>query len=89
MDSIKLNKANYLNNQVKSLTVAINCFEDLHSRSPRRKMRGNPKLVIEHDGPDEREQIPLSMEIDDAFIEAVQTALRLKREVAAKEFNKL
>ena len=89
MDLATLNKANYLNNQVESLSVAINCLGDLHSRSPRYEMRRNPKLVIEHDGPDEREQIPLSMEIDDAFIEAVQAILRKKKEAKIDEFIEL
>ena len=89
MDITTLEKANELNKKIKNLSEVIYCLSELHPEHHNQKMRRNPRLIIEHDGPDEREQIPLSMELNGAFISFVKKKLIETREAAVKEFNEL
>lgn len=63
MDIATLGKANELNKKIKELTEALNCFEFTHPEDESKKYSTNPRLIINYEGGDGRENQLIPMEL--------------------------
>jgi hypothetical protein len=84
MDIQTLKKANDLNQKIKELNEALNCFEwsPEESIAP---ISTNPRILIEFDG-DGREQIKLPLVLSDVLVAILKKEIVTARESALSEF---
>lgn len=86
MDITTLEKANELNRKIKEFQQALNCFQldqEYGGGST------NPRLIIEFDGADGREEQPLPMNLSDALVSFLKAEIIKGRDAAVAEFNAL
>ena len=89
MDITTLEKANELNKKIKEFTEALNCFEWTHPTDESQKFSTKPRLIIDFDGIDGREQIALPMNLSDTLVSFLKAEIIKGRDVAVAEFNAL
>ena len=89
MDIATLGKANELNKKIKELTESLNCFEFTHPKDESKKYSTNPRLIINYDGGDGRETLPLPMNLSDALVSFLKAEIIKGRDAAVAEFNAL
>jgi hypothetical protein len=86
MDTTTLEKANELNTKIQEFQSALNCFqwEEEYGGGTT-----NPRLIIEFDGGDGREQRSLPMNLSDALVSFLKAEIIKGRDAAVVEFNAL
>jgi hypothetical protein len=89
MDITTLEKANGLNKKIKEFTEALNCFEWTHPEDESKKISTKPRLIIDFDGGDGREQIALPMNLSDKLVSFLKAEIIKGRDAAVAEFNAL
>jgi len=89
MDLITLGKANELNRKIKEFNEALNCFEWTHPEDETQKFSTKPRLIIDFDGGDGREQIELPMNLSNTLVAFLKEEIIKGRDVAVAEFNAL
>ena len=89
MDITTLEKANDLNRRIKEFTEALNCFEWTHPEDETIKYSTNPRLIIDFEGGDGREQIKLPMNLSNNLVEFLKEEIIKGRDSAVVEFNAL
>ena len=89
MDIQTLGKANALNQKIREFTEALNCFEWTHPEDESQKYSTKPRLIIDFDGGDGREQIALPMNLSDTLVSFLKAEIIKGRDAAVKEFNHL
>lgn len=88
MEVEKLKKGNELNRKISELNSALNCFEfQFDENTP--KISTNPRLIIEFDGGDDREQLKIPMELSDYLIDLLKMTIKSELEKNQKEFSEL
>lgn len=88
MDQEVLKKANSLNQKIKELTEALNCFEyQPYCDDSRADIRvsTNPRLIIEYDGDGGREQIKLPMNLSDTLVDLLKGIIKKELDVVTME----
>ncbi len=86
MDVTTLEKANELNKMIKEYQQTLRCFEwekEYGGAST------NPRLIIEFDGPDGREQQPIPMVLSDVLVSYLKEEIIKGRDTTVAEFNAL
>ena len=86
MDVTTLEKANELNKKIREFQQALNCFqweEEYGGGSTK------PRLIIEFDGADGREEQPLPMNLSDVMVSFLKAEIIKGRDTAVAEFNAL
>lgn len=86
MDITTLEKANELNKKIKEFQGALNCFQWEEEYGGGTTY---PRLIIEFDGPDGREEQPLPMNLSDALVSFLKSEIIKGRDAAVAEFNAL
>jgi hypothetical protein len=84
MDIETLEKANSLNQKIKQLDEALNCFEWIQGESIPPISR-NPRIIIEFDN-DGREQIKLPFLLSNFLVTILKKEILSARESALSEF---
>lgn len=87
MDIKTLETANDLNEEIKYFNEALNCFE--WETIDGSKISTNPRLIIEFDGSDDREQLKLPLVLSETMIEFIKKEIIKGRDAALAEFNDL
>ena len=87
MNAATLQKANELNKRIKEFTEAQNCFEleDLSGK----KISTNPRLIIDFDGVDGREQIFFPLGLSETMVGFLKQEINKARNAAIAEFQAL
>ena len=86
MDLTTLEKANELNRKIREFQQALNCFqweEEYGGGST------NPRLIIQFDGPDGRENTPLPMNLSNGLVKFLKAEIIKGRDAVVAEFNAL
>jgi len=87
MNLTTLEKANALNNKIKEFNQALNCFQwedgagNFHS--------ANPRLIIQYDGGDGREEQPLPMNLSNTFVTLLKAEISRCMDEAVAELEAL
>ena len=92
MATKKIEKANELSKKINEFTEALNCFEWQPYNDPKRehiRISTNPKLIIEFDGVDGRDAVPLPMNLSDALVSFLKAEIIKGRDIAIEEFENL
>lgn len=86
MDIKTLEKAYELNRKIKEFTEALNCFQwsDEYGGGST-----NPRLIIEFDGGDGREEQPLPINLSDELTSFLKAEIIKGRDAAVAEFDAL
>ncbi|HZK94398.1 MAG TPA: hypothetical protein VFC67_09340 [Prolixibacteraceae bacterium] len=92
MDTTTLEKANELNRKIKEFSEALNCFEyQPYCDEERREERvsSDPRLIIEFNGGDDREQLMLPMNLSDTLVDFLKAEIKKELKKSVYEFNAL
>lgn len=90
MDFKILEKANKLNKQIENLNEALGCFEFTYILGEEEKVQSaNPRLIIEYDGTDGREQLPVDMSLNNELTKLLQSYISTALKEKIKEFKRL
>ena len=89
MDDEKLQQANKLKQRINEFKEALNCFEWTHPEDVSLKYSTDPRLIIEFNGGDGREQIPLPLILSNEFILFMKQEIGNGLQAAEKEFEDL
>ena len=89
MDVITLTKGNDLNRKISEFQEVLNCFEwQPYSDEERvhEAVSTNPKLIIDFDGCDGREQLEVPMNLNAQFIHFLKTEIKKALDETVQEF---
>lgn len=89
MDTTTLEKANKLNTRIREFSEALNCFEWHGENNEPTGVSTNPRLLIEFDDCDGREQIMLPMNLNTVLIDLLKAEIKREMQITVKEFNTL
>lgn len=81
-------KAHDLNKKLNELNQALNCFEYRYSEHSA-PISTNPRIIIEYDGGDDREQISLPIALSNTLVEILKAEIINATELALSEFTSL
>ena len=88
MDTTTLEKANKLNTQIKDFSEALNCFEHQMDGSTS-IISLNPRLIIEFDDCDDRQQVALPMTLSKTLTDFLKAEIKKELKKSVNEFNAL
>lgn len=96
MEKTTLNKANELDKKIREFNQALECFEWSYPGEEKPssdenylKHSTNPRLIIDFDGPDGREQQTIPMVLSDTLITILKNTIEELRDKTIKEFKNL
>jgi len=89
MEIEKLKKGNELSQKINELNDALNCFEWWEFDEDAPKVSTNPRLIIEFDGADGREQAKVPMNLSEFLTDLLKNTIKSELEKAQSEFDKL
>lgn len=85
-----LEKANDLNRKIKEFTGALSCLEwHPDPEDDSLKYSTKPRLIIDFDGGNGREQVALQMALSDELVAFLKAQITQGRLAAIMEFNEL
>lgn len=86
MDITTLERANELNRKIRECKETLDCFD---LRNGEMIYSLNPRLIIEFEGGDGREQHPLPLNLSNELVSFIKAEIVKCRETAVSEFNAL
>ena len=87
MDLITLNAALELRSKINLFSEALNCFDWTSDNGI--VISCHPQLIIEFDGPDGRDQVPISTELNKEVIDLLKDWFAANLKAVTDEFEKL
>ncbi len=89
MDVTTLEKGLELNKKINQCTAVLDCFEWKDEAGNPSGVSTNPRIIIEYDGGDDREDLEVPFELNVAIIKTIKYWTLNHRELAVVEFNSL
>lgn len=90
MNKDTLHRANALSKQIAELNEALHCFEWAPDMDrPEATISTKPRLIIDFDGGDGRDQVKVPMNLSDTLVEILKREIKSKLDEAMKQFEAL